>query len=254
VVDLERQSLQALVTSNELSSPVWSPDGAFLFYVAGHQDSGAVIYRIPVDGSAGAEEIARLGTPWFTLTTISPDGNLMAGYIWDPETETDWDLWIAPTDGSAAVHSFMAEDTHEFWPQFSPDGKWIAFVSNRTGSREVYIKRFPEAGGLYQLSDAGARRPVFWTADKKGILFMNPGETEILRVDITLGDPPRFSKPRKLLDIPPRVHGDFDDVLFSPHPDGQRLLVIHSEGRVANILAVVENWFPQLRALAPDGD
>ena len=147
----------------------------------------------------------------------------------------------------------MAGDAHELWPQFSPDGQWLAFTLEQSGSREVYVKSFPEAGGLHQISDGGGRGPVIWLPDGKGILFSNSDRTEVYRVDVELGDSPRFSKPRKVLGrVPEKVLGDFRSG-YSPHPDGQRVLVIHPQIEVADHLAVIENWFPRLRELAPGG-
>ena len=138
-------------------------------------------------------------------------------------------------------------------PQFSPDGKWLAYVSNATGVFEVYVRPFPGAGGPWQISSGGGQAPV-WSRTKQE-LFFSPLTAQRIFVasyrvegDSFQRDPPRvWSKSRYLLRGPRRS--------FDLHPDGNRLaLAVAPEVTEAvkrDELVFVFNFFDELRRLAP---
>jgi len=253
IYDLERRSFAALPTGETLvASPVWAPDGRSLYYQGIREGQEPGLYRLAVDGSSPAERVADTRTVWFYPFSVSPDGHHLAATIWDPDTETDWNISIIPTDGSGPPFEFQKEKANEQWPRFSPDGRWLAFSSNRTGTDQVYIKRFPEQGGLYQISDDGGMSPV-WTPDGKGLLYLAADHTTVRGVTLELTDPPRISRPGPMMTLPPDLQVQDRRFFGTLDPDGRRLLLIRNASRAADHLAVIENWWPELRELAPEG-
>ncbi|HXI01733.1 MAG TPA: protein kinase [Candidatus Saccharimonadales bacterium] len=253
IYDLERRSFSALPTGGTLvASPVWAPDGKSLYYLGIYEGDEPGLYRLAVDGSLPAERVADTRTPWFYPISVSPDGRHLAAYIWDPDTETNWNISIMPTDGSGPPFGFQKEKANERWPRFSPDGRWLAFCSDRTGSDQVYIKRFPEQGGLYQISDGGGMFPI-WTPDGKGLLYLAADETTVRGVTLELTDPPRISRPETVMTLPPDLNVQNWRFFGTLDPAGRRLLLIRNASHTADHLAVIENWWPELKKLAPPG-
>jgi len=253
IYDLERQSFATLPTGGILvASPVWAPDGKSIYYQGIHEGGEPGLYKLAVDGSSPAERLADTRTIWFYPRSFSPDGRHLAATIWDPDTETDWNISIVPTDGSGPPFEFQKEKADENWPRFSPDGRWLAFSSDRTGTVQIYIKRFPEQGGLYQISDGGGVFPL-WTPDGKGLLYMTADQTTVRGVTVELTDPPRISKPGLVMPIPPGAKDLHWRSFGTLDADSRRLLWIRNASRAADHLAVIENWWPELKKLAPPG-
>jgi serine/threonine-protein kinase len=252
VYDLERKAFTSLVVDRgNLTSPAWSPDGSYLYYLLDERDSGPGLYRSAVDGSTPPERIADPGTIWLHPTSVSPDGRFVATHRWDPDSEKDWDIWIVPVDGSEPT-GFLAEDSHEEEPRFSPDGKWLAFSSDRTGIEQVFVKRFPEQGALYQVSDRGGEHPM-WAPDGSALYFFDLDKSAILQADLDLATSPRIASPVEVLEIPAGI--GFHDYLppATLAPDGSRFLVLNLESLRLDHLGVIENWFAELQEMAPVG-
>ena len=136
---------------------------------------------------------------------------------------------------------------------FSPDGNWLAYVSNESGSNEVYVQPYPGPGGKRQISTDGGAEPV-WARDS-GELFYRDG-SQMIAVDITTE--PTFSAgtPRLLFEgnyqVSTAVIANYDIT-----PDGQRFLMIQDgeeqEGAATQI-NVVLNWFEELKQKVPTGN
>ena len=135
---------------------------------------------------------------------------------------------------------------------FSPDGRWIAYLSNESGSNEVYVRPFPGPGGKWQISNGNADDPN-WSRTKRELLFASAGDSRILRAAYTVdGDSFRAEKPQLwsegLWAARPRPPSrDFD-----LHPDGQRFAIAAgATGGDAQLDKVVLtfNFFDELKRL-----
>jgi len=137
-------------------------------------------------------------------------------------------------------------------PQFSPDGKWLAYVSNATGPFEVWVRPFPGPGGPWQISSGGGLGPV-WSKAKQELLYSTLNQGIMVASYRVEGgafqrDPPRpWSKTRFLLRGPNRS--------FDLHPDGNRIVLAAAPEAQESVkhdeLIFVFNFFDELRRLAP---
>lgn len=141
---------------------------------------------------------------------LSPDGETLAFTEQDPETKSD--LWIVPldlTDPDAPVvgtpEPLIKTDINEGVPAFSPDGKWIAYISDVLGPYDVWVQPFPGLGGRWQITSGGGRYP-FWSATEDALLFQFfPG---MMRVEYTIEGErfvpgaPRLSTPVSVVPMP----------------------------------------------------
>ena len=135
------------------SSPIWSPEGDRIVF-ASRRNGKWGLYETRSDGSGTDGELLLESDLPKAPMSWSPDGKRLVFWVHDPKTLGD--LWILPFDGDKKPVPFLASSRNETHAQVSPDGKWIAYTSELTGRKEVYVQPFPSGTGRWQISpDAG---------------------------------------------------------------------------------------------------
>jgi Tol biopolymer transport system component len=189
--DLVRSVTEELNTGGFADWPMeWSPDGASIAF-SSDRDGGLSLYRIAADGSGEPE---RLGSSDRGQTMMSWSSDGVIAYL------EGGDIWVLPPDGAPAP--FFTSETAERYPTFSPDGRWLAYVSNQTGEAEVYVRAYPGPGAATRVSTDGGLSPA-WSRDGQWIYFManpRPGRRSMMVVDVAPGDPFRAGAPEPLID------------------------------------------------------
>ena len=165
------------------------------------------------------------------------------------DIESNPDIWLATVGDAAAAHAFLQTEDNEQAPTFAPDGRRLAYVSNETGRREVYVQSFPDGGSKRQISTDGGSEPV-WSADGRQIFYRN-GDTMMV-VDIENDPVSVASRPRVLFEqrfatLPFFVGTRNYDVTA----DGERFLMIKDEAQSSGVINIVLNWFEELKARVP---
>jgi serine/threonine-protein kinase len=136
----------------------------------------------------------------------------------------------------------VATEFDELAPRLSPDGKWIAYVSNESGRYDVYVRPFPDPGGRVVISAGGGAEPL-WSRDGRQIFYRS--SNAILAATISLrGDPEVVARDTIMAD-------DFLSNPFHPNydvtPDGKRLLLLEGDANQRQ-LTVILNWTRSLEA------
>ncbi len=211
--------------------PLWSPDGHYVVYNA-EKGKAPNIFRKPWDGS-GAEERLTSDTETQVPRSFRPDGKMLS-------FDRNGDIWILPLEGDRKPFPFIQSPASEGSDMFSPDGRWMAFVSNQSGTNEIYVTGFPKREGNWQVSNGGGANPI-WSHNGKELFFTN-GPT-LMVVEIQEGSTFDFSVPKKLCDIPPST------LVWDIAPDGARFLVRISQIQQVTLprLEVVTEWFDQVK-------
>jgi len=249
IYDLERGNFRRLTyegTHNTTQS--WAPDGQWISFQS-RRDGPRNVYRKLADGSGSAE---RLTTKTSTTTQIpaawSPDGSVIALNEIRPGSGTD--IMILPMDGDRDPQVFISSPANECCPKFSPDGEWLAYVSDETGANQVYVSPYAEPNVKWLVSEEedGGIQPV-WSPDGRELFYRSGDRMMVTSVQTEA----TFSAGR------PRVlfEGSYETGPFNPgfqyydiSPDGQRFLMIKA-GEVGTPINVVLNWFEELKRLVP---
>ena len=204
------------------------------------------LYSVPVDGSSPPEELFSDGIHDYDVTSWSSDGRYMAYEDTDPETGRD--LWVLSLDGEPTPSPFLVGPFREHAGTFSPDGRWLAYVSNESGVDEVYVRPYPGPGSAVIVSNRGGTEPV-WARDGTELFYRKGDEMLAARVE---KEPSFAARAAQVL-----FEGDYALGFGSPNydvsPDGQQFVMVRraGEGERALQINVVQNWLEELKRLVP---
>ena len=179
----------------------------------------------------------------------SPDGQLLAFIEVNPTT--GYDIWVLRLSDRKA-QPFLRTPFNEAAPRFSPDGRWLAYISDESGRYEIYVQPYPGPGGKWQISTEGGTEPV-WNRNGRE-LFYRSGD-KMMAVDIATQPGFAAGKPRMLFEGPyvptPATSPNYD-----VSPDGQRFLMLKPSEQAQAAptqINVVLNWFEELKQKVPTG-
>src|SRR4029079_11864768 len=130
------------------------------------------LFSKPADSSRAAERLTDR-TLQQRAAAWSPDGQTLAFVEGDTENPTLRNIMMLTPGKERQSRPFMASRFDEYYPDFSPDGKWIAFSSNESGRAEVYVAPFPGPGAKVLLSGEGGHSPA-WSRNGRELFYLQP--------------------------------------------------------------------------------
>ncbi len=241
-----RQGTRTRLTFDEGTNeilPTWSPGGTEIAFA---QTGASTFERIAADD---------------TIRFISTDGSgetrepIPGGYAtfdrnWDYiafvhiEAETGRDIHFMALDGSAEARPLLQTKASEEHPALSPDGRWLAYTSDESGSEHVYLTRFPGGQGKWQVSTQLGIFPE-WSADGSRLYYLGPA-ANVHEVQVTTEPRVMLTQPREVIDG--SVLGINAYLGFTVSPDGQSLIAIRTgRGEGTAAIGVIENWFAEFK-------
>ena len=246
IYELERGTLTRLTfgDGNEETS-TWTPDGQRVAYTKGQS-----LHWKLADGS-GSEELLAERTFHTHIGSWLPDGGMFAFEERDPGTQ--YDIWFLPLGEESEPRTFLNTRFNEYSPRFSPNGRWLAYVSDESGRPEVYLQPYPGPGGKTQISTDGGSQPV-WSREGDELFYQYGNQFMAVAID-TRGafsaSPPRllFEGNYAVDGSPDRYRPNYDVM-----PDG-RFVMVKAVGREGEEdltqINIVLNWFEELKRLVP---
>ena len=252
VYDITRGVRIRLSTSPEGDfRPVWSPAGDEVAFTSDRAGNLDIFLR---QADASGEEKVLAATPHrVLLSDWSRDGKYLLYHLNDPETGAD--LWYLERneDGSGwEPHPFLQIPFGERVPRFSPDGRYVAYVSNESGQDEVYVQPFPEGGRKVTVSSNGGAK-VRWSRDGKELFYVE-GQTLVAVSVSTAGDFSVGEATRLFEHAGLRPGNNYAP--YDVSADGQRFILAEPVAEGADAPApsirVVQNWFAEFRGHEQD--
>jgi len=177
-------------------SPLWSPDDSQIVFTTRGGQGG--VYVRPTSGQGEPRRLFPAGAET-RLTDWSSDGSLV--FFSRLDTVQGYDVWTFNM-ATSETESVIAGESNYFDASLSPDGRWLAYVSDESDKFEVYVQSFPEAKGRWMVSsDAGQRataRPR-WRSDGRELFYLRGGE--VMAVPIAADDNFSFGTPKNLFSV-----------------------------------------------------
>ena len=245
VLELERGTLTRVSFEEGVElSPLWRPDGSQLLFAAEAGGPAFDLFRRASDGSGEAEELYVTQFDKYPKS-LSADGTMLA--FRENHPETSGDIWILPFEEGGELQPFARTPFEEVEPEFSPDGRWVAYASNESGRFEIYVQDYPGPGGKAQISTDGGTEPR-WAKGGRELLYRNGRQVMAVEIEGTEGL--TAGAPAVLFD------GDFLTSQWERNydvaADGQQFVMIADDPDAAEPqIEVVLNWFEELQERAP---
>jgi serine/threonine-protein kinase len=238
--DLRGRPPIPLALPNDNRFPVWSPDGQAVAFVV----AGTGVAALAADGSERAPQPWRAGA--FAPHVWSSAGELIL-------QRASGDILATAAAPTGELRDVVASESSEFDPALSPDGRWLAYASNRSGQNEIWVQAYP-AGVPVRLSSTGGYEPL-WSADGREI-FYRQGDA-VMAVPVETGADLSFTAPQRLFSGPYVQRAGLGGRGYDVARDGRFLMILPTEEEVAPVpssIVVVQNFAEEVKQRArPSG-
>jgi Tol biopolymer transport system component len=235
VLDRDSGTFNTLVSTGLSAAPVWFPDGKSLMF-DGISAQARGIYRIDASG-ASAPQLVRTTALSSHVTSIA--GEYAALTLNDPTTSTD--LWLLSINSPDRMRPFKQTAAAERQGTLSPDGRWMAYVSNESGRPEIYVEPVPGPGGRWQISTSGGEEPR-WIRTGQEVIYRNG--TKMMSVPVQTSPSFRAGRPVVLFDR--KFDRGFGVAGYDVAPDGKTFVMTRSEHAPPSEIRVVMGWFAEM--------
>ncbi len=226
--------------------PSWRPGTPRISYQSDRETPGSARLRLYERDATGQGPVRRLTTG---------DPRAVGGHVWSPDGKwlvfrTDnqepgaGDIMAIRPGVDSVARALVATPAEELAPAISPDGRWLAYTSNESGRREVYVRPFPEtAGGRYQISTAGGIAPV-WSPTGRELFFIDDSQ-QLVAVPVVPGALFSAGQPKPLFSVVNYYTTPFRSQI-TPSSDGQRFVMSRRRGGTDLGVVVVFNFLEEL--------
>ncbi|HVE65611.1 MAG TPA: protein kinase, partial [Thermoanaerobaculia bacterium] len=213
-------------------APIWSPDGTRIVFSSQRSGAGDLYWKLA--SGTGEEELLETSMRFKVPGSWSPDGRVVAFYDF---SQGHPDIWLLSVSDRKKTR-LMQGDFEKGNPEFSPDGRWLAYTSSESGRFEIYVQPFPGPGGKWQVSSGGGQTPE-WRSDGRELFYMSL-DGKLMSVDVRAGSSFETGEPRVLFAVRPKSSPERQ---FAASKDGQRFLVnVPSSGQQSPPITLVQDW------------
>jgi eukaryotic-like serine/threonine-protein kinase len=243
VLDFERGTRVRVTSARATDASVtWSPDAKRLAFRSNRERSHDLYTRalstIVPDELFLHSPSAKYPTGW------SPDGKLLLYHTLG--SRTGWDIWAVPIADSRKTFPLVSTPFNEWDAEVSPDGRWIAYTSDETGSTQVYVQVMGSSSPRWQVSRQSGSQPK-WRPYSSELYYMSADGT-LMMVPMTSSGGPGVAEPLfRVLNGVPSAARDFDlgSTNYDVAADGRFLVRVPLEDALATSLTVITGWAPR---------
>jgi serine/threonine-protein kinase len=254
VYDWKRDTMTRLSFTGTAISPMWSPDGRYIAWGTAAQG----MFAARSDGAGQPQPLTQSKdqqSPW----SFTPDGRRLA--FQDRSPKSLYDLWTVPIESDPAglragtPEVFLQTPADERSPALSPDGRWLAYFSDESGTYQIYVRAFPDKGAKWQISNSGGIYPM-WSRNGHE-LFFETTDNRIMLAPYTVKSD-SFAADKPLLWSDRKLGGVAGAKNVTIAPDGKRFAALtpaaapeaeHAQNQVVFQL----NFSDELRRRFPAG-
>ena len=264
VWDLVRKTMTRLTFDKGSDyQPIWTPDSKQILFWSQREGKFGGIFRKHADGTGEVEKLIvdpdRQLSPW----DLSGDGKTLV-VIESTEVNTIADISMLSMEGEYERKPLLHNDEYiETQAKLSPNGKWMAYFSNESGRREVYVRSFPEVNkGRWQISTNGGFSPL-WAPSGQELFYLCEEDASVMAVEVETEKSFSAATPKKLFSLRPYL-GAFAGDTWDIHPDGKRFLMMKLPGAPIETtgeaeagstgprrITIVLNWDEELKQRVP---
>jgi Tol biopolymer transport system component len=234
--DVASGVLQRLTTNGDSTSPEWTPDGQRVVYRLGSA-KGTQIWSLPADRSAPPEQVF-VAPSAINRAVLSPDSRYAVVSAFDSRTKSD--LYLVDLKDDRKPQPLEQSPFNESSPAISPDGRWLAYVSDESGRSEIYIRPFPASGAHVLVSSDGGTDPR-WEKDSRGIVYRSGDR--FIRAALTAGATVVVTQRTLLFSYATGFGANYN---YDLSPNGT--IVALRPSSVEAELIVVANWVEEIKA------
>ena len=232
----------------------WTPSGTEVAYSSNRGSLGQNVWIQPADGSGTPRPLTALEDGAVHFESWTPDGRTFAAHQHVSASGGGSNLLMIPFDGAdAEPERWLEREFSDVGAVFSPDGRYVAHMSDQTGEREIYIRPFPGPGGQETVSVGGGDEPAW--AQNGELFYRRPSDYAMMVVEVSTDPTLIVGQPRELFrgGVYP---GGSSRAKYAVTADGQRFLmnVAASPGTEAGTrpkVVVIQNWVEELKNRVP---
>jgi serine/threonine-protein kinase len=242
VIDIGGQTASRLTSGEFINDrPEWTPDGRRILYRTGRSTRSSIWWRA-ADQSDNESPLLTSDKEDYFEGVITPDSKYL---VYQLDT-AGADISAQSLSGDKKKTSLVAGPSIEDMGRISPDGKWLAFVTNESGSNEVFVQPFPGPGGRVQVSNHGGDEPL-WSPRGSKLYYRDESSV----VEVSYSAAPEFHVTgRQALFPDVFVRRALPHANYDVTPDGSAFLFLQSTSD--NDAIVVYNWIAEVRARLKD--
>jgi tRNA A-37 threonylcarbamoyl transferase component Bud32 len=242
ILSLVQGTLNRATFKRDGHDATWSNDGRTIAFTSFREGGALGVYRTRPGGGTTADSLFASTKLGYT-GTWTPSGDSLVSVATDIEPGSGIDIVVIDSGGRGSLRPLLVDQFDTQYPVLSPDGRWIAFVSNQSGGQQVYVRPLSGEGRQLQVSQDGGTEPL-WSRDGRELFYMSTDEADprFMSAALRVGAGIEIVSRRSLFSVS-------EIVSSNPHPnydvslDGRSFVMVRRSP--ANRIVVLQN-LPEL--------